>query len=154
MPRDTTNDTPIGPGRSVVMHLSLALPDGTEAITTFGQEPEHFTFGDGTLSAGLEALILGKCKGASESLLLEPDQAFGAWLPENRHALPRGEFAPDLTLEPGVVMAFETPAGEQLPGTIVECDEQQVIVDFNHPLAGQSLSFRYTIVDVETAESG
>lgn len=150
MADEKAGDLRVEPGSRVTLHLALTFPDGTEALTTFGDEPERFRVGDGTLSAGLEAIIIGKRKGARESLLLAPDQAFGAWLPENRHALPRTDFSADPLPEPGVVMAFETPAGERIPGTIVEADEQRVTVDFNHPLAGQSLNFRYEIVDIKT----
>jgi FKBP-type peptidyl-prolyl cis-trans isomerase SlpA len=136
------------------MHLSLTLADGTEALSTFAQAPECFVVGDGTLTAGLEETILGRSQGDSGEIELAPDQAFGDRQAENLHALPRAEFSPELVLEPGVVMAFETPAGEQVPGTIVAVDDDRVSVDFNHPLAGRALNLRFEILSVEPPAGG
>lgn len=140
---------PIIRGSRVKMHLSLTLTDGTEALSTFAQEPESFVVGDGSFTPGLEETFLGRRQGDSGELLLAPEQAFGARMEENLHQLPHADFSPELTLESGVVMMFETPTGEQVPGTIVAYDDDRVSVDFNHPLAGRELTLRFEILAVE-----
>jgi len=131
------------------MHFSLVLPDGAEAVSTFDGEPELIVIGDGTLAEGLEQSIIGLKSGDMSSFEITPDKAFGFWQEEKLQWMQRKEFAPDLLLEPGMVIAFTTPSGEEVPGTIVEVGEQRVNVDFNHPLAGVDILFSVKILQVE-----
>lgn len=140
-------------GSRVLMHFSLALPDGTEAVSTFDGEPEQVVLGGGDLTEGLEQAIIGLKKGDRQTLELTPNQAFGAWEEDKLQWLPRKDFSPELALEPGLAIAFETPSGEEVPGTITEVGEHRVNVDFNHPLAGVDVVFSVEILEVEEPES-
>ena len=122
------------------------------AESTFGNEPLTFTLGDGVLDYGLELGLYGLERGDKQRLVLDPGQAFGQRDTERVHTLSRDAFAADLTLEPGVIIAFETAAGEELPGAVLEIDEQTVKVDFNHPLAGRTIIYEVEILDVVPAE--
>ena len=139
-------------GSRVLMHFSLALPDGSEAVSTFGSEPELLVVGEGDLTEGLEMAILGLKKGDRQTLELTPAQAFGSWEEDKLQWMPRKDFSPELTLEPGLAIAFETPSGEEVPGTITEVGEQRVSIDFNHPLAGVDIVFSVEILDVQGPE--
>lgn len=140
-------------GSRVLMHFSLALPDGTEAVSTFGGEPEQVILGDGSLTQGLEMALIGLKKGDRQTLELTPMQAFGLWDEDKLQWMPRSDFAPELMLEPGLTIAFETPSGEEVPGTITEVGERRVNVDFNHPLAGVDIVFSVEILEVLDPES-
>jgi len=142
---------PISPESTVTLHLSLALEDGTVAESTFEDEPLTFTLGDGTLVEGLELGLYGLKAGATQRLVLQPEQAFGRHDPDKLHQLARAEFAAELELEPGVIIGFDTPSGEELPGTIVSLTDESVAVDFNHPLAGQVIVFEVEIIEVVPA---
>jgi len=143
---------PISPRSTVTLHLSLALEDGTVAETTFEDEPLTFIMGDGTLVEGLELGLYGLKAGARQRLVLQPEQAFGLHDPGKRHQLARAEFPADMELEPGVIVGFDTPAGEELPGTIVSLTDETVLVDFNHPLAGRVVVFEVEIIEVVPAQ--
>lgn len=143
---------PISPESTVTLHLSLALEDGTVAESTLEDEPLTFTMGDGTLVAGLELGLYGLKAGATQRLVLEPQQAFGLHDPGKLHRLGREEFPAELALEPGVIIGFDTPSGEELPGTIVSLNDETVTVDFNHPLAGRAVVFDVEILAVVPAE--
>ena len=143
---------PISPRSTVTLHLSLALEDGTVAETTFEDEPLTFSMGDGTLVEGLELGLYGLKAGASQRLVLQPEQAFGRHDPDKRHQLARAEFPADMELEPGVIVGFDTPTGEELPGTIVSLTDETVEVDFNHPLAGRVVVFEVEIIEVVPAQ--
>lgn len=143
---------PITERSTVTLHVSLALEDGTVAESTFGNEPLTFTLGDGVLDYGLELGLYGLERGDKQRLVLDPGQSFGQRDPERVHTLSRDAFAADLTLEPGVIIAFETAAGEELPGAVLEVGEQTVTVDFNHPLAGRTIIYEVEILDVVPAE--
>jgi FKBP-type peptidyl-prolyl cis-trans isomerase SlpA len=131
------------------MHFSLCLSDGTEAISTFGEEPLEFAMGDGTLVEGLELALYGMRPAQEQSLELTPQQAFGPRDRDKIHLLPRTQFAADMPLDPGTVIAFDGPDGEPLAGTVLGLNDDKVEVDFNHPLAGHSVIFRVRILDVK-----
>jgi FKBP-type peptidyl-prolyl cis-trans isomerase SlpA len=137
---------------TVTLHLSLMLEDGTVAESTFDAEPLTFTMGDGTLVHGLELGLYGLRPGDSQRLTLYPEQAFGLRDPGKVHRLPRAEFGADIELEPGLIVGFETPEGEELPGAVLSLDADSVEVDFNHPLAGRNIIFDVEIIDVVPAE--
>ena len=139
----------IEPGSRVTLHISLALPDGTEALSTFGEQPLTFVMGDGTLPPGLELALYGLEPDDDQTLELEPHQAYGSRDPDNVHRMPRGDFAPDMDLEPGLILAFTLPSGEETPGLIREVGDDDVKVDFNHPLAGHRVVFRAQVLEVE-----
>ncbi len=149
---DSTIKFPITERSKVTLHLSLSLEDGTVAETTFGGEPLTFTMGDGALDTGLELGLYGLQRDDKQRLVLEPGQAFGQRDAERIHSMSREAFPADLSLEPGVIIAFETAGGEELPGAVLEVDEQSVKVDFNHPLAGRTLIYEVEILDVVPAE--
>ena len=138
---------------TVTLHLSLMLEDGTVAESTFDDEPLTFTMGDGTLVHGLELGLYGLRPGDSQRLTLYPEQAFGLRDPDKVHRLPRADFGADIELEPGLIVGFETPEGEELPGAVLSLDADSVEVDFNHPLAGRNIIFEVEIIDVVPVES-
>jgi FKBP-type peptidyl-prolyl cis-trans isomerase SlpA len=142
---------PISPGSRVTLHLSLTLADGTVAESTFDGAPFTFTMGDGSLLRGLEIALYGLYPGATQRLELTPEQTWGLRDTQRIHQLPHSAFAADLELAPGVIVGFETPAGEELAGAVLEVGEGAVTVDFNHPLAGHTLVFDVEIMDVVPA---
>ena len=144
---------PISPESTVTLHLSLTLEDGTVAESTFDDEPLTFILGDGTLVEGLELGLYGLRPGDTQRLSLFPEQAFGLRDPEKVHRLPRADFPADMALEPGCIIGFDTPEGEELPGMIVSTDDTSVEVDFNHPLAGRVVIFDVEIIDVVLADA-
>ena len=144
---------PISPESSVTLHLSLTLEDGTVAESTFGDAPLVFTLGDGTLIEGLELALYGLRAGDRQRLSLLPQQAFGLRDPEKVHRLPRADFPADMTLEPGCIIGFDTPDGEELPGMVVKAESAEVEVDFNHPMAGHVVIFEVEIIEVVLADS-
>jgi FKBP-type peptidyl-prolyl cis-trans isomerase SlpA len=145
---------PIEVASSVTLHLSLTLEDGTVAESTSGEEPLTFTMGDGTLVHGLELGLYGLVPGAVQRLELHPEQAFGLRDPANIHAVPRADFDPAMTLEPGVIVGFETADGDELAGAILLVSDETVEVDFNHPMAGHTIIFDVEIIDVVPANAG
>ena len=145
---------PISPASTVTLHLSLTLKDGTVAESTFEDEPLTFTMGDGALAEGLELGLYGLRPGDTQRLELYPEQAFGLRDPGKVHQLPRADFAAEMALEPGLIIGFNTPGGEELSGTIIAFDDATVEVDFNHPLAGRVVIFDVEIIAVVEAESG
>jgi FKBP-type peptidyl-prolyl cis-trans isomerase SlpA len=139
----------IGPRSRVTLHLSITLDDGTEALSSFNADPISFTLGDGTLAPGLEALLLGLPVGTDTLLLAEGAAVYGAIDPALVQDLPRTDLPTDFEPRPGQVIAFDTPGGQEAPGTVVAVSEEQVRIDFNHPLARRGLRLQVHVLTVE-----
>lgn len=143
----------IGPDCEVTMHFRLSLQDGTVADETEEGEPLTFSMGDGTLIQGLELALYGMKVGEKQSLSIDPREAFGFPDDENVHSMPRSEFREDMKIEPGMIIAFSTPAGQEVPGTVKEVTDETVMVDFNHPLSGFEVTFDVEILDIKSTEN-
>ena len=143
----------IGPGSEVLMHFSLSLADGTVADSTTDDEPLRFVMGDGTLIEGLELVLYGLKKGDRQCLSIEPRDAFGFPDEDNIHTMPRSEFPDDMQLEVGMIIGFSTPSGEEVPGAIQDIKDDEIVVDFNHPLAGHEVIFDVEILEVNPGVS-
>ncbi len=136
----------------VTLHHQLGLTDGTVLEDSFDGEPLCIQLGHGELAEGLELALIDLEEGDEQTIDIGPDLAFGYPDPEAVHELPRGEFREDAPLEPGVIMEFSLPNGETLPGTILEADDERVRIDFNHPLAGETVRYRVKILKVEPGD--
>jgi FKBP-type peptidyl-prolyl cis-trans isomerase SlpA len=133
------------PDSTIDLRFSLSLIDGTVVDQTEADELLQFTIGDGTLFEGLEKWLLGLEEGESRQFTLFPNDAFGNPDPDNLVTMKREEFPDGVELERGLAIGFSGPAGEDVPGIIVAIEDDDVTVDFNHPLAGQVLIFDVTI---------
>lgn len=143
----------IGPGSEVTLFFTLSLPDGTVADCTDENEPITFTMGDGSLIEGLEMMLYGLKAGDKQCLSIEPIDAFGYPDEESIHIMPREEFDESFKLEEGLIIEFETPSGEGIPGTIKEISDKEVTVDFNHPCAGFVVTFDVEIVKITPSKA-
>ena len=133
----------------VTLHFELSLEDGQIVDSNFAQMPASFVFGDGSLLPDFELALLGMSVGQEASYVMSPEKAFGAHNTNNLQRMPRSQFAMDL--EEGMVISFADMKKNELPGVIADIEEKEVVVDFNHPLAGRSLTFRVQIVAIEEA---
>ncbi|MEW8053269.1 MAG: FKBP-type peptidyl-prolyl cis-trans isomerase [Candidatus Thiodiazotropha sp.] len=141
----------IAPLSRVKMHFSLTLPDKTEIVSTYGEEPLEFSLGDNTMEQMLEFALLGLQAGDEQELLVKGDDVYGSRDNTLIHWLDKSEFQADQTFNPGEIIAFTTPEGEELAGTVLQIDDERVQVDFNHPLSGKQFSYKVTILEVEPA---
>ena len=133
----------------VTLYHRLGLTDGTVLEDTFNDEPLTYRLGSGELAQGLELALIGLKQGDRQTLDITPDLAFGFPEDDMRHSLDRADFGPQYALEPGLIIEFSTPSGETLPGTILEVNEDKVLVDFNHPLAGQVVRYEVEILQID-----
>lgn len=139
----------IGPDKEVTLHFALKLANGDVVDSTFDKQPATFKVGDGNLLPGFEAALYGFKAGDKRSLQIEPENAFGQPNPQNVQVMPRAQFS-DMELSEGLLIIFKDAANTELPGVVKTFDEQQVTIDFNHPLAGKTLSFDVEIVEVRS----
>lgn len=141
----------VGPGTEVTLHFSLALNDGSTVDSNFEGEPVTFAVGDGSLLPGFEEALFGLKAGDASTFTITPEKGFGAHNPENIQEVARDQFPANMALEKGLVLSFADAQQNELPGVVQSFDEQTVVVDFNHPLAGRDIEFKVAIVDVNPA---
>lgn len=150
---DTDSGARVGIGSRVTLHFSLSLADGTVIDSNFDKAPASFVVGDGSLLPGFEATLLHRSAGAKIDVLLPVEESFGEVSPENVQVLPRRKFAgllansTDPVVE-GTVLSFADAGGFEIPGVVKSIDEDCLVVDFNHPLAGREIRFKAEIVSV------
>lgn len=92
---------------------------------------------------------MGMTAGDRNSFEVPPEKAFGQHNPSNVQTFKRSEFSADMVLEKGVMISFADARQSELPGVVSRVEGDQVEVDFNHPLAGRTLTFEVEIIDVE-----
>lgn len=140
----------IDEGMEVTLHFTLKLEDGAVVDSTKEKAPATFQLGDGNLPPGFEAPLKGLTDGDTGSFEIAPEHAFGQHNPQSIQRLKREDFG-DEALEVGMVMSFSDPSGGELPGVISAIDGEQIDVDFNHPLAGRTLTFEVEVISVKPA---
>lgn len=148
-----TAESGIQQGDEVVLHCSITLEDGTVAESTFDDEPIRIIMGDDSvLVEGLQLALYGLKVGDRESILVGPENAFG--LPDDAaiQEMPRSDFPDSMKLEEGQIIAFTTPDGGEIPGAVKAIHENNITVDFNHPLAGHQLKFEAEILEIHSTE--
>lgn len=141
----------IGPDTRVTLHFSLKLDNGDVVDSNFDAEPASFVVGDGSLLPGFEKAIHGMKPGDKGAFVIKPEDGFGANNPNNRQSIPRDQFPSDVDLVKGLMLSFADAQKAELPGVVYDFDEQNVVVDFNHPLAGRDIVFDVEIINVQAA---
>ncbi len=135
---------------AVTLHFTIKLSDGSVADSTHNMgKPAKLIIGDGSLSENFEKCLIGLQSGDAKAIELKAVDAFGLPNPDNIHYMDRNKFVGEADVEVGTVMAFSGPDGMEIPGIITEIAGDSVTVDFNHPLAGQDVTFEVEILSVE-----
>lgn len=151
---NTHVDKTIQPGSEVQMHFSIKLTDGSIADSTRDHgKPACFKMGNANVFDKVENALIGLKVGDKKKLTLTPEEGFGLPNPDNLHRLPKAQFPHDISLEEGLIVGFTQPNGIELPGIIREINDTTVLVDFNHPLCGQTLIFDLEIIAIDPSDN-
>ena len=133
----------------VAIHYTLTDDEGTELDSTIGNDPMVYLHGAGNIIRGLELALLGKKAGDKIQTTIEPENGYGELITDMVQAVPRSLLDGE-DIEVGMRFNAKTKHGP-LAFTIKEIREDEVIVDGNHPLAGQILHFNISIEAVREA---
>ena len=142
----------VKPGSHVTLHYRLSLADGADIVNTFGEKPATLLLGAGQLAPTLEDILVGMKVGHHSTFRLGANEAFGPRNPEllQRVALStlRENGMMNEALTPGDLIEFNAPGGGRYAGVLKEVGESAALFDFNHPLAGQALTFEVKIIGI------
>ena len=140
-------------GSFLTLHYRLSGPDGADVINTFDDKPATLSLGTGELSPAIEARLIGLAEGSRTQFELAAGEAFGErnaeMLQRVKLSLLRQLGEPHEEYSVGDVVQFPTPDGQaSYAGVIREVDGDALLFDFNHPLAGQPVSFEVHVIGV------
>ena len=139
----------IGKHSVVSIDYTLTGADGEVLDSSQGREPLAYIHGTGSIVVGLEEALEGKEKGAVVKVSVPPAKGYGERQEALSQKVPRDMF--DIKeIEPGMRFHAEGEHGTHVV-TVMAVDDEHVTVDANHPLAGQTLNFDVTVVDVRPA---
>lgn len=140
----------ISDGSTVLLHFEVSLPNGAIIDSTFGRnEPVSLTIGDESLLSGFEQVLINLKAGDTRTAHLPPKEAFGDWNAQNVQSFPRAKFnlsEPNPVV--GMMMEFSDQGRNTLTGVVCQIGDDEIKVDFNHPLAGQDVVFKVQIFKV------
>jgi FKBP-type peptidyl-prolyl cis-trans isomerase 2 len=144
--RAGADDTVVGDGMAVSFEYTVALADKTVVTSNVGKVPLVYQHGQQQILPGLEKALTGMKAGESKHVDLAAADAYGAYDDKAKVTVKRDQVPPDVKAD----MTLSSPDGRTVK--VVEINEQDVVLDLNHPLAGKDLAFDVKIVKVEKAE--
>jgi FKBP-type peptidyl-prolyl cis-trans isomerase SlyD len=135
-----------------LIHYTLKDESGEILDSSEGRDPLAFIQGIGNIIIGLEEKLEGKAVGDKIETVIGPDKAYGVRSEENVHKVPLASFQPDgdEKLEVGMQVRVETNQGVSL-ADVAAIEGEEVTLDLNHPLAGETLHFNVEVIDVRDA---
>ncbi|HAT32240.1 MAG TPA: peptidylprolyl isomerase [Janthinobacterium sp.] len=136
----------------LTLHYRLATADGTDIVTTLHANPATLMLGQGQLAPFLEERLLGLTEGTHRIFELSAAEGFGERNPDLVRPVTRATLdvnsPPDADYKIGDLVDFAAPGGGRFAGVLRELRADDAIFDFNHPLAGQALTFEVKLISV------
>jgi FKBP-type peptidyl-prolyl cis-trans isomerase 2 len=138
----------VAAGNQVSIEFTLKLDDGTDVASNVNGESLIITQGEGEIFPVLEEELMGMNVGDTKTVKLEASEAFGEKQADAYQNVPITEI-PEDARKPGAMLLINNPDGQQDQVRVHEVNENEVIVDFNHPLAGENLTFEVKIISIQ-----
>jgi peptidylprolyl isomerase len=135
-------------GDTIVIQYIGRLENGTVFDSTEGKNPLEFTVGEGEVVPGLEKGVIGMAPGESKAIVMPAEQGYGPHLKERVCALDRKRVPDNFQPEIGQQLQMYRADGLPIMGTVVAISETSFTMDYNHPLAGKTLIFDTTLLEI------
>ena len=134
-------------GKVVAVHYTGKLSDGELFDTSEGREPLKFQVGSGQIIPGFEQAIMGKNIGEKVTVNITADDAYGQIREDLIVSVPKSQMPGDV--EVGQPLQAQGDNGQTINVIVKEVNEENVMIDGNHPLAGKELVFDIEVVEIE-----
>ena len=138
----------VAAGSRVSIEYTLTLDDGSTADSNVGGEPLTFQHGANQVLAGLENGLLGLSPGDTKKVSLSPAEGYGEVNPQAFQSVKTSAIPEDSRVVGALLMA-QNPDGQQRPVRVHEIKGEEIVLDLNHPLAGESLHFQVKVLAVD-----
>jgi FKBP-type peptidyl-prolyl cis-trans isomerase 2 len=132
------------------VHYHGKLTNGDTFDSSEGREPLEFTVGGGQVIKGFDNGVMGMQVGDKKTVEIGVQDAYGEKQDEMIIEFPKDQFPPEMNPEVGMQLMMNNGAGQQFPVTVAEVHETTVVLDANHPLAGQDLVFDIELVSIDS----
>ncbi|HEY7713292.1 MAG TPA: peptidylprolyl isomerase [Candidatus Binatia bacterium] len=139
-------------GSIVSFEYTLSDDNGEVLQSNKGKEPVTYTHGKQEIIPGLEKGLSQMEINEEKTIRVTPDDAYGPVDPEGFKEVPKADM-PTTALEVGTPLTARGPQGEELLIHVSEVKDDTVVLDFNHPLAGKTLTFDIKVLDIEPREA-
>lgn len=140
--------TEVKSGDTVRIHYTGTLVDGSQFDSSQGRDPLEFVVGSGQIIPGLDKALPGMSEGDKKTVNVPAEEAYGKVDPNARQAIPRDQIPADVPLEIGGQLQVQTQDGRTVPVQVADVNDETVVLDANHPLAGQELVFAIELVSI------
>jgi len=135
-------------GDKVKVHYHGKLTSGETFDSSEGRQPLEFEVGSGMVIKGFDDGVTGMKVGEKKTLNIPANEAYGEKNPEYVIEYPKTQFPPDMQLELGMELVMSNAGGQQFQVKVTEIKEENIILDANHPLAGEALIFDIELVEI------
>jgi FKBP-type peptidyl-prolyl cis-trans isomerase 2 len=146
-----SGDKVIKGGSRVSMEYTLSDTNGTVIESNKGKKPLLYTHGQGQIIPGLEKGLEGMKVGGEKKIEVKPEEGYGPVDPKAFREVPKANL-PAEALKVGTQLTATTPQGQAIAVRVHEIKDDTVIIDFNHPLAGKTISFDVKILNIQDSD--
>ena len=140
-------------GHFVRVNYTGKLDDGEVFDTNISTQPLEVEMGAARIIKGFEDALLGMAEQEKKTFTLSPEEAYGARDDNLEQSFMRSALPDNFDPKLGEVVALQTPEGQPFPAKVKGSDDEKIIFDLNHPLAGQALTFEIEILEINNEAS-
>ena len=141
----------VGKDMVVGLDYTLRLDDGEVVDHSAGRGPLQFLQGHGQIIPGLENQLYGMGLDEERDIIVQPEEGYGRRNPDALQEFPRSAFPQDTEIEEGMAVQLQDQQGHQHVAFVDEIRDDSVVLDMNHPLAGETLHFNVKVVTLREA---
>lgn len=134
-------------GKTVRIHYTGTLNDGSQFDSSAGRDPLEFETGAGRVIPGFDAAVRDMSVGDKKTVTIPCQEAYGEVRKEMIGEIPNDRFPKDLEVQVGMPLQMQGPQGP-MPVVVKEVNQSSVTIDANHPLAGKDLTFELELIEV------
>ena len=135
-------------GDKVKVHYTGKLSDGTVFDSSRDREPLEFEIGGGQMIAGFDHAVDGMKVGESKTAKFSSKEGYGETDDEMIFTVPKDQLPPEINPEEGQQLSMQHPSGQNIPVVVTKVEENEIVIDANHPLAGKELEFEIELVEI------
>ena len=135
-------------GDKIKVHYHGRLTNGETFDKSEGREPLEFEVGSGMVIKGFDDGVTGMAVGDKKTINIPADEAYGPKNPDMIIDMPKDRFPKDMEIEVGMPLSMSDGQGQQFQVVVAEVQEEVIILDANHPLAGEDLIFDLELVEI------
>ena len=135
-------------GDKVKVHYHGKLTNGETFDSSAGRKPLEFEVGSGSVIKGFDKGVTGMSTGDKKTINIPFVEAYGPKNPEMVIEMQKDKFPSELEITPGLPLMMSDGSGQNFEVTVVQVKEESVMLDANHPLAGQDLIFDLELVEI------